>query len=174
MNQSRLMRGVQRLAGFGDDLNRVIHIEFAPSFHLVAQRIPFHVFADNVGVGVRQHPEIEDGGDLRMFQVEGDLRFEAKAILRSRFGDRARAYDLDGDFMPGFVRRDKDYARSAMIDHALQPVARVDHVRDRLDVPQFDKAVAAKLEVRRVTSFARYAFAHDLVWIVYGHDIFSP
>src|SRR5262245_56016581 len=61
-----------------------------------------------------------------------------------------------------------------MIDHALQPVALVDHVRDRLDVPQFDKAVATKLEVRRVTSFARYAFAHDLVRIVDGHDVFSP
>src|SRR5262245_5022588 len=60
-----------------------------------------------------------------------------------------------------------------MIDHALQPVARVDHVWDRLDVPQFDKAVAAKLEVRRVTSFARHAFAHDLVRIVDGHDVFS-
>src|SRR5262249_39719189 len=98
---------------------------------------------------------------------------EAKAILRSRFSDRARAYDLDGDFPPVFIRRDKDYARSAMIDHTLQPVALVDHVRDRLDVPQFDEAVAAKLKVRRVTPFARHTFTRDFVRIVDGHDIFS-
>ena len=167
------MRGVQRLAGLGDDLNRFVHVEFAPAFHLVTQRIPLHVFADEVGAGVRQHSEIEDSGDLRMSEIEGDLRFEAKAILSSRIGDRARAYDFDGDFLPGFVRRHKDCARSAMIDHTLQPVAHVDHVGDRLDVPQLDKAVAAKLEVRRITLFARHAFTRDFVRIVDGHGVIS-
>src|SRR5215471_6339335 len=60
-----------------------------------------------------------------------------------------------------------------MIDHALQPVARVDHVRDRLDVPQLDETVAAELEVRRVTPFARHTFTRDFVRIVDGHDVFS-
>src|SRR5262245_35513764 len=60
-----------------------------------------------------------------------------------------------------------------MIDHALQPVARVDHVRNRLDVPQLDETVAAKLEVRRITPFARHTFTRDFVRIVDGHDVFS-
>src|SRR5262245_20885 len=140
MNQSGLVRGVQPFASRGDNLNRFIDIEFASAFHLVAQRISLHIFADYVCVSVRQQAEIDDGGDLRMSEIEGDLRFDLKAILRSRLGHRARAYELDGDFMSRLVRRYEDHSRSALIYHTLQPITRVDPVRDRLDVPQFDEA----------------------------------
>src|SRR5262249_9870802 len=127
----------------------------------------------DVSAGVRQHSEIEDGGDLRMLEIKGDLRFTAEAILRSRVSDGAGADEFDGDFLPGFVRRQKDNTRSAMTDHALQPVAHVDRVGDCFDTPQFYQTVAAKLNVRWVTAFARNAFTHCVVRIVRRHTSFS-
>src|SRR5262245_561928 len=173
MDQSASVRGVQGFAGPDDNPNRFAHIELAATFYLFAERISLHVFADDIGVSVGQHAEIEDGGDLWMSEIAGDLRFDLKAILRPRLGDRARAYEFDCDFLASLVRSHKNHARSALIDHTLQPVTHVDHIRDRLDVPQFDKAVTAKLLVRRVTLFARHAFTHDIVWVVDGHGASS-
>src|SRR5262249_20056610 len=79
------------------------------------------------------------------------------------------AYDFDCDFLLGFIRRQENYARSAMIDHAFQLVAHVDRVRYRLDSPQLDKTVTAKLKVRWVTPSARNTFAHGIVRIVCRH-----
>jgi hypothetical protein len=70
-----------------------------------------------------------------VLEVEGELRLSAEAILSSRVGDSARTDEFDGYFPPGFVSRQKNYARPAMIDHALQSVTHVDRVGDRLDAP---------------------------------------